>query len=117
MHRLRIACWLLALAAAPALADPGVSIAISNNTTSNLLVTVYDKSTQPPEKVVPGQVINSFASILVSVGADGSGYGHVSWRAATVAPDMRRCAHHDRPHLNDGATVHVYANRRCGQSD
>ena len=90
-----------------------MSITIDNNTTKNLLVTVYDLNINPARQVVSSATINGFASISVMIAADDSGRGHVSWTATTVDKDMRPCGHHDKPHLNDGDTVHVYANSQC----
>ena len=74
---------------------------------------MYDLNAQPAQKVLSGEVINGFASIKISIAADDSGRGHLSWTATTVDRDMRRCGHHDKPKLNDGDTVHVYANSEC----
>jgi len=113
IKRLGLACLLLFLAGTAALADDGLSITLNNNTTGNLRVTVYDMNAQPPQKVLSGEVINGFASIKISIAADDSGHGHLSWTATTVDRDMRRCGHHDKPKLNDGDTVRVYANSEC----
>jgi hypothetical protein len=110
---LGLACLSLFMAASAALAGDGLTITINNNTTGNLLVTVYDRNAQPPQRVLSGEVINGFASIKISIAADDSGHGHLSWTATTVDRDMRRCGHHDKPKLNDGDTVHVYANSEC----
>jgi hypothetical protein len=92
----------------------GLTITISNDSTSNLLVTVYDQNTDPAQKILASQVINGFATVSVSVTADSSGHGHLSWSTTTVDPDMRRCGHRDKPGLNDGDTVHVSADGDCG---
>jgi hypothetical protein len=113
IKRIGLACLLWFVAGTAALAGDGLSITLNNNTTGNLLVTVYDRNAQPPQKVLSGQVINGFASIKISIAADDSGRGHLSWTATTVDRDMRRCGHHNKPKLNDGDTVHVYANSEC----
>ena len=110
---LGLACLPLFLAGTAALAGDGLTITLNNNTTGNLLVTVYDLNSQPPQRVLAGEVINGFASIKISIAADDAGRGHLSWTATTVDRDMRRCGHHDKPKLNDGDTVHVYANGEC----
>lgn len=106
------AVWLLVLGSASSFGD-GMSITINNNTTKNLIVTVYDLNTHPAQQIVSNATINGFASISVMVGADASGHGHLSWTATTVDKDMRMCGHHDKADLNDGDTVHVYANSEC----
>jgi hypothetical protein len=94
--------------------DGGLTITISNDSTSNLLVTVYDLNTDPAQKILASQVINGFATVSVSVSADDSGHGHLSWSATTVDRDMRQCGHRDKSDLNDGDTVHVSADGDCG---
>jgi hypothetical protein len=94
--------------------DGGLTITISNDSTSNLLVTVYDLNTAPAQKILASQVINGFAAVSVSVTADDSGHGHLSWSATTQDRDMRQCGHRDKPDLNDGDTVHVTADDTCG---
>jgi hypothetical protein len=113
IKRLGLACLLLFMADTAALAGDGLNITLNNNTTGNLLVTVYDMNAQPPQKVLSSEVIYGFASIRISIAADDSGHGHLSWSATTVDRDMRRCGHHDKPKLNDGDTVHVYVNSEC----
>jgi hypothetical protein len=91
----------------------GLTITVRNDTTDNLILTIYDRNTRPPQKVLSGTVVLGSASIPVSISADSSGHGHLSWTAITVDPDMRMCGHSDKPHLNDGDTVHVQANGDC----
>ncbi len=104
---------LLLLSIAPAFGDDGMSITISNDTTRNIRVTVFDQNAHPAQKIVSNQTINGFASISVTVSTDDSGLGHISWTATTVDQDMRRCGHHDKPGLHDQDTVHVYVNAEC----
>jgi hypothetical protein len=111
-----VAHVLLFLECAAAFAGDGVSININNNTTKNLLVTVYDLNTHPAQPVVSSTTINGFASISIKVGADASGQGHLRWTATTVDKDMRMCGHRNKPRLTDGATVHVYANSQCASN-
>jgi hypothetical protein len=94
--------------------DGGLTITISNDGTSNILVTVYDLNTDPAQKILANQLINGFATVAVSVSADASGHGHLSWSAITQDRDMRQCGHRDKPDLNDGDTVHVSADGDCG---
>ncbi len=94
--------------------DGGLTITISNDGTANILVTVYDLNTDPAQKILANQLINSFATVAVSVSSDASGHGHLSWSATTLDRDMRQCGHRDKPDLNDGDTVHVSADDDCG---
>jgi hypothetical protein len=105
---------LLLAASAAVIAGDGMTVTINNNTTSNLLVNVYDLNTNPPQQLLSGESISSFASVSVSLSADGSGRGHLRWTATTAGHDARRCGNKDNPDLNDGDTVHVYANQDCG---
>jgi hypothetical protein len=91
----------------------GLTITVRNDTTDNLIVTIYDRNTSPPQKVLSAEVVLGSASIPVSISSDSSGHGHLSWTARTVDPDMRMCGHNDKPHLNDGDTVHVQADGDC----
>jgi hypothetical protein len=104
---------LLILGSASAFGGEGMTITINNNTTSDLLVTIYDMSTNPAQRLLSSESINGFASITVTIAADASGQGHLSWSATTLGPDMRRCGHRDKPGLSDGDTVHVFANDEC----
>jgi hypothetical protein len=112
-NRLSLAGLLLCLVSASAYAD-GLTITISNDTTSNILVTVYDLNTYPVQRLLSNQLMNGFATVSVSLSPDSSGQGHLSWTAISVDPDMRQCGHNDKPNLSDGATVHVHADGDCG---
>ncbi len=112
-NRLSLAGLLLCLASASAYAQ-GLTITISNDSTSNILVTVYDLNTYPVQRLLSNRLMNGFATVSVSLAPDSSGQGHLSWTAITADPDMRQCAHNDKPNLSDGATVHVHADGDCG---
>ena len=102
------------LATAQALAD-NLTITINNDTTSNLLVTVYDMNAQPALKVLSSIPINGNASITVSISPDASDQGHLAWTATTVDRDMRSCGHGEKSSLNDGDSVRVQADSDCSQ--
>jgi hypothetical protein len=106
-------CALFALAHSPATAGGTVTVHIRNDTVDNLTVSVYDRNLGRKLPVLSGQVVNGNASISISISANASGQGHLSWTAATVDADMRRCGRHDNPGLNDGDTVRVHADARC----
>jgi hypothetical protein len=111
-----VPAFLLLLTGGSAIGGDGVNVTISNNTTSELRVTVYDLNTQPARSVVSNYTINGFGSIIVAIAPDDSGQGHLSW-TATADGTTRECGHHDKPHLNDTDVVHVYANSECLASD
>jgi hypothetical protein len=91
----------------------GLMITINNDTPDGLLVTVYDRNASPPQQILSSTAIYGNASIPVSITADGSGRGHLSWIAITADRDMRRCGRGDRSGLNDGDTVNVHADGNC----
>jgi hypothetical protein len=111
--RLLLCCAVLALAASPASAAGSVTVHIQNDTVDSLSVTLYDRNVSRKQSVLSGQIINGNASISITIAANASGQGHLSWKAATVDPDMRRCGHHDNPGLNDGDTVRVHTDAPC----
>jgi hypothetical protein len=113
MRVVSIALAMTLCAGGSALAQDGVTIRVLNDTPDNLTVTIYDRNAQPPQPVVSSAVINGNASISVSITADAGGRGRLSWNAITTDSDMRRCGHRVMRRVNDGDTIHVFANRRC----
>jgi hypothetical protein len=98
---------------ASARADGTLTIHIANDGPDNLQVTIYDRNLRRRQKVLSGQVIYGNASISMSVSANSSGQGHVYWSAITTDRDLRKCGQHDKPHVNDGETIHVSADGPC----
>jgi hypothetical protein len=78
------------------------------------VVTVYDMNTTPATPVLSSHTINGFASLSIQIVADASGLGRLSWTARTPDQDMRMCGSRDKPNLNGGDTVNVYADTDCG---
>jgi len=89
----------------------GIMLTINNDTSDNLLVTVYDMGAR--QTILSNQPIYGNASVTVSISVDASGSGHLSWTAMSRDPDMRKCGHEDKASLNDGDTVNVYADGSC----
>jgi hypothetical protein len=87
---------------------------VVNDTTDNLTVTIYDRNLQRHQRVVSGQVIYGNASIAITITADNFGSGHLAWDASTIDRDFHQCGHGDAGGLNDGASVHVHADAKCG---
>jgi len=114
-HRLAIAvAYLLLSFRSPAvLGGDGLMITINNDSSDNLLVTVYDRSATPPQRVVSRTPIYGNASLSVSITIDSSGHGRLSWTAMSMDHDMRMCGHGDKANLNDGDTVNVHADGDC----
>lgn len=91
----------------------GVDVVITNDGTEDVVVTVYDTSTEPNGVVLSHERINGFTRIPVSLAADESGRGNVAWTAVTVDPNRRRCGHASTQGLTDSASVHVKADSEC----
>jgi hypothetical protein len=91
----------------------GLSVTLNNGGTNSLLVTAYDMNAQPPARILADEVINSDASISVSISADAYGRGHLAWTAVTVDRDMGGCGHGDKGQLHDGDSVSVKADSTC----
>ena len=113
MIRLLLGCAVLAFAPSQSPAAGSVTLHILNDSVDGLIVSLYDRSQGRRVPVLSGQVINGNASISITISANASGQGHLSWTASTVDTDMRRCGRHDNPGLNDGDTVRVHADTRC----
>jgi hypothetical protein len=113
LSRLVFVFLLALLTRTSAFAQQGLTVHLANDTTDNLIVTLYDRNVRRHQRVLSSEVINGNASIAITITADASGRGHVAWTATTVDRDMRRCGHQDKPGVNDGGTVHVYAHDRC----
>ena|ERR1700722_6991685 len=107
-----LASWLICSSASGG--DDVLTVTINNNTSDNLLVTVYDQNTSPAQRVLSTTPIYGNASLTVSISPDGSGMGHLSWTAMTIDHDMRQCGHNDKAGLNDGDVVNVQADGDCG---
>ncbi len=101
------------LAGGTALADDGVPLKITNDGTTDILVTVYDLNASPRRVVVASQRINGFSTVAISVTAGADGMGHVSWTATTVDSDSRLCGRADRQNLANDAEIHVHADTSC----
>lgn len=108
-----LAQLLLLSGSAAVFAGDSLMITLNNDTSDAILVTVYDRSITPPQQVVISTPIYGNASLSVSITADGSGHGHLSWTAMSADRDMRMCGRDDKPNLNDGDTVNVHADGDC----
>jgi hypothetical protein len=113
--RIIFALACLSLSIPVALGGDGLMITINNDGADSLFVTVYDRSSSPPQKVLSHTAIYGNASISVSIAADRTGHGHLSWTAMTIDHDMRRCGHKEKSGLNDGDTVNVHADGECAE--
>ncbi len=94
----------------------GVDVTISNDGTEDVVVTVYDTSTQPSSVVLSHERINGFTRIPVSLAPDDSGRGNLAWTAVSADPNSRKCGHASTQGLVDSASVHVHADTACART-
>jgi hypothetical protein len=99
------------LYAAPVLAE-GVEVRITNDGTEDILVTVYDKTTDPARVVLTNARINGFASVPISLVGDATGRANLSWTATSADPVSRKCGHAESV-VSNAASVNVHADASC----
>jgi hypothetical protein len=104
---------ILCATGVPAVADNAMSITIVNDTTADILVTVYDTSSKPSQKVLSSRKLNGFASVNISIGADAEGRGHVAWTATSMDDDNHTCGRNEVAGLANNDSVHVSAAGSC----
>jgi hypothetical protein len=116
IHRgLILGCLPLLLVSAAARGGlNGVDITIANDSTEDIIVTVYDTSTQPNGVVLAHERINGFTRIPVSLAADETGRGNIAWTAVSADPNSRKCGHAIKAGLTDSVSVDVHADVQCG---
>jgi hypothetical protein len=91
----------------------GVDVRITNDGTDDIVVTVYDTTTEPRHVVLANERINGFTTIPISLVADEGGRANLSWTAVTADPNGRKCGHESNSGLTDSASVHVHADSAC----
>jgi hypothetical protein len=96
-----------------ALGGEGVDIKITNDGTQDIVVTVYDMSTSPERVVLTNARINGFTSVPISLVADATGRGNLSWTATSTDSVSPKCGHSDTVVGNAGS-VSVHADSSCG---
>ena len=101
------------LMAGTALGGEGVDVKITNDGTQDIVVTVYDTSTSPERVVLSNIRIYGFTSVPVSLVADATGRGSLSWTATSTDSVFRKCGHADTV-VGDAASVNVHADSSCG---
>ena len=106
----------LLLAATTAFGGDGVDVTITNDSTEDLVVTLYDESIGPNAVVLAHAHISGFTSIPVSVSPDASGHASVSWTATTTDSNFRRCGHQDAVQLGDSGSLTVHADSSCSSN-
>jgi hypothetical protein len=91
----------------------GVDVVITNDSTDDVMVTVYDTSTHPSSVLLASERINGFTKIPLALSVDETGRGNVAWTAVSVDPRSRRCGHASSTGLTDSEAVSVHADSEC----
>ncbi len=102
------------LSAGAALGSDGLSVKVTNDTSTSVVVTVIDMNANPEQAVIANETIYGFASLSIRVSPDASGYGHIRWTATSGSAGSRICGHKERERLSAESVVHVFANGSCG---
>ena len=110
---LLISSCLPLLLASTALGGEGVDVKITNDGTEPIVVTVYDTSTSPERVVLSNTRIYGFTSVPVSLAANATGRGSLSWSAVSADSVFRKCGHADAE-VGDAGSVNVHADSSCG---
>jgi hypothetical protein len=103
----------LLLLCAAARGDDGINLTVTNDGIVDIYVTVYDTSAKPKSTVLSHQRINGFTSVPISVSADGSGRGNVSWTAIGVDNTDPQCGRGSSTGLAGEANVNVHVDSGC----
>jgi hypothetical protein len=104
----------LLLICAASLAADALNLTITNDGIVDIFVTVTDISSRPYVTVVSHQRINGFTSIPISVSADASGAGNISWSAIGVDRSDQQCGKGSRQGLYAETNVNVHVDADCG---
>jgi len=90
----------------------GVEIKITNDGTEDIVVTVYDKTTNPARAVLTNQRINGFTSVPISLMGDATGRANLSWTATSADAASPKCGHADTV-VSNADSVNVHADSSC----
>jgi hypothetical protein len=102
----------LALLYASSVLGQGVEVKIINNGTEDIVVTVYDRTTNPARAVLTNQRINGFTSVPISLTGDATGKANLSWTATSADAASPKCGHADTI-VNNADSVDVRADSSC----
>lgn len=103
----------LLLLCAAAHGDDGINLTVTNDGIVDIYVTVFDTSAKPKATVLSHQRINGFTSVPISVNADASGRGNVSWTAIAVDNTNQQCGHGSKHGLSSEANLNVHVDSGC----
>jgi hypothetical protein len=101
------------LFAGTALGGEGVQVKITNDGTSDIVVTVYDMNTRPERVVLENARINGFTSVPINAVGDATGRANLSWTATSTDSTSRKCGHDDTVSVNNDGSVSVHAESSC----
>src|SRR5271169_1861120 len=108
---------LILLGTTTAFGDDTLAVRVYNDTAEEIVVTVYDMNATPPEPKLLRQRIYGFAWFPASLTPGIEGDGHVRWSAETTGTSFHRCGHRERRGLTNEATLRVFTDSRCGESE
>ena len=108
---------LMLLGTTATFGDDTVDVRVYNDTAEEIVVTVYDMNATPPEPVLVRQIIYGFAWFPASLTPGIEGDGHVRWSAETTGTSFHRCGRRERRGLTNEATLRVFTDSRCGESE
>jgi hypothetical protein len=91
----------------------GIPVKLTNDTSSNVVVTVIDLNLNPEQVLISNETIYGFASLSIRVSPDASGFGHIRWTATSGDIRSRTCGHKETDQLSADSVVHVSANNSC----
>jgi hypothetical protein len=111
--RIALTTSCLSLLYAGAILGQGVEVKITNDGTEDILVTVYDRSTNPERAVLTRERINGFTSVPISLAADASGRASLSWTATSADAASPKCGHADTV-VDNAGSVSVHVDSSCG---
>ena len=101
------------LLAGTALRGEGVAVTITNDGAEAILVTVYDRSTNPQRVVLNNMRVNGFTSVPISLVADPTtGKANLSWTAMSAESLSPKCGHADTV-VGNASAVNVHADSSC----
>jgi hypothetical protein len=96
-----------------ALGGEGVQVKITNDGTSDIVVTVYDMNTRPQRVVLENARINGFTSVPINAVGDATGRANLSWTATSTDSTSRKCGHDDTVSVSNDGSVSVHAESSC----
>src|SRR5882757_530357 len=109
MKTLLVMSALPLLWAGAVLRGEGIAVTVTNDGAEDLLVTVYDKSTNPQRVVLNHARLNGFTSVPITMVGDGAGKANLSWTAISAESSTPKCGHEDTV-VGNAASVNVHVN-------